>query len=572
MPYNCNLLGSDNSQGWYSVKTYGAVGNGTSDDTSAIQAAIDATGSGGAWPGSKGAVVYFPPGTYRITSPILVDRSVHIIGTHGSGWYGPSIVWADECHGFIFSINGENGADGTSSWSVMRDIVVWGAGKGASRPASGKATGKNGIVIESQICLERVYVTGFTSHGISHVASSGTKGNANLVSTYNVVVDLCGITGSTVAHGYYVDGTDVNQSSHFKLDCRNNTGWGIYDSSYLGNDYYGPHTANNVLGGFKTEGAVNSSVFYHPYTEGDQPASEIMSPSQVYGADICNLADSATCYRSRGPYTSTEASADTHASDWAASTTYSHGDRVASTDGTKLMLAMASFTSGGTEPTWPATGYTVTDNGGTWVVLGEGRTVVDLGQLDAQTILKAAFDDDSGNALELRFSPESDSYPRRITERLSASSSRTARTITTSTCQYPPPGNSTFPNGIYVGSTAGSENRVAFSAAQPSSGLWRVGDVAFDSTGATNGWNCTATGGWGSTWASSTYYNVGDAAIPTTPNGKVYVVKEILGPPAYRGQSYTSEPTWPTSIGQTVVDNYVLWECWGVSPATWSAR
>lgn len=48
----------------YNVKdaTYGAVGDGVTDDTAAIQAAIDAAATGG--------VVHFPVGTYRITSTL----------------------------------------------------------------------------------------------------------------------------------------------------------------------------------------------------------------------------------------------------------------------------------------------------------------------------------------------------------------------------------------------------------------------------------------------------------------------------------------------------------------------
>ena len=54
--------------------TYGAVGDGSTDDTTAIQAAIDAANTAGAW-------VYFPPGTYKVTStltynPIETDEVV----------------------------------------------------------------------------------------------------------------------------------------------------------------------------------------------------------------------------------------------------------------------------------------------------------------------------------------------------------------------------------------------------------------------------------------------------------------------------------------------------------------
>lgn len=45
---------------WFNVKTYGATGNGSTDDTSAVQAAIDAAASAG------GGVVYFPRGIYVI--------------------------------------------------------------------------------------------------------------------------------------------------------------------------------------------------------------------------------------------------------------------------------------------------------------------------------------------------------------------------------------------------------------------------------------------------------------------------------------------------------------------------
>ena len=50
--------------GWHNVKDHGALGDGTTDDTAAIQAAIDACDAAG------GGTVYFPPGTYYLgTAP-----------------------------------------------------------------------------------------------------------------------------------------------------------------------------------------------------------------------------------------------------------------------------------------------------------------------------------------------------------------------------------------------------------------------------------------------------------------------------------------------------------------------
>lgn len=56
-------------------------------------------------------------------------------------------------------------------------------------------------------------------------------------------------------------------------------------------------------------------------------------------------------------------------------------------------------------------------------------------------------------------------------------------------------------------------------------------------------------------WAVATAYALGYSARPTTPTGFRYEVTTA-------GTSHAStEPTWPTSIGSTVVDNTVVWTC-----------
>lgn len=66
------------------VKDYGATGDGRTDDTAAINAAITA-GGGRCGLGCKSstntpALVYFPPGTYLVSSPILGYYYTHIVG------------------------------------------------------------------------------------------------------------------------------------------------------------------------------------------------------------------------------------------------------------------------------------------------------------------------------------------------------------------------------------------------------------------------------------------------------------------------------------------------------------
>lgn len=53
---------------WLNVKDYGAAGNGTTDDTGAINSALSAATS------ADGGVVYFPAGTYLISSALIGAR------------------------------------------------------------------------------------------------------------------------------------------------------------------------------------------------------------------------------------------------------------------------------------------------------------------------------------------------------------------------------------------------------------------------------------------------------------------------------------------------------------------
>ena len=68
---------------WYSVATYGATGDGVTDDTTAVQAAINACAAAG------GGVVYFPHGTYAVTQIAITGNNVQLLGTGG----GSEILW-----------------------------------------------------------------------------------------------------------------------------------------------------------------------------------------------------------------------------------------------------------------------------------------------------------------------------------------------------------------------------------------------------------------------------------------------------------------------------------------------
>ena len=65
-----------------SVMEYGATGDGTTDDTAAVQAALTAT---------PGGSVYFPPGTYRLTAELDVPAGTAV---SGSGSASTTLDWS----------------------------------------------------------------------------------------------------------------------------------------------------------------------------------------------------------------------------------------------------------------------------------------------------------------------------------------------------------------------------------------------------------------------------------------------------------------------------------------------
>lgn len=89
-----------------SVKDFGAVGDGTTDDTTAIQNAINACNA-------SGRTVYFPAGTYYITSGLTINNSATTTGPLPSDYFAPKT-----------SIQGDAGASvrikgGTGAYTML---------------------------------------------------------------------------------------------------------------------------------------------------------------------------------------------------------------------------------------------------------------------------------------------------------------------------------------------------------------------------------------------------------------------------------------------------------------------
>lgn len=112
-------MGTNNGQ--FNVKDYGAVGDCVTDDTAAIQAAIDAakavtkTACGF---GISGGTVFFPPGWYRCGSTIYINNADSIkLTSNNVAPYVTGIIYSADT-GSLFSLS-------RAANIAFEDLVLW---------------------------------------------------------------------------------------------------------------------------------------------------------------------------------------------------------------------------------------------------------------------------------------------------------------------------------------------------------------------------------------------------------------------------------------------------------------
>lgn len=136
-----------NLLGWINVMAppYGAKGDGVTDDTAAIQAAIAASAPGG--------TVYFPAGTYVISSALTVSGSTRLTGD------GVGAAAIQQTSATANGIVGSN-----ISALVISDLLLYGPSSGTGVGVSLTLTGSSPT---SYVSLRNVRVRHFGSDGIN---------------------------------------------------------------------------------------------------------------------------------------------------------------------------------------------------------------------------------------------------------------------------------------------------------------------------------------------------------------------------------------------------------------------
>jgi hypothetical protein len=149
--------------GYPTPQDYGAAGNGTNDDTTAVQAAITAVASGGT---NAVGVLVFPEGTYKISSALTLGSYIELRGM-GSGI---SVINQTST-----TANGVTGTD-------LTNVKI--TGLSIDGPSSGSGIGVNLAVSVNTdvpfVVMDDVRVASFGSHGLeiqSPIASRFSRVN-----------------------------------------------------------------------------------------------------------------------------------------------------------------------------------------------------------------------------------------------------------------------------------------------------------------------------------------------------------------------------------------------------------
>lgn len=230
----------------YNVKsvTYGAVGNGVTDDTAAVSKAAASLNAS-----TYGGELYFPAGIYKLTNIIsLTGASSKPVTVRGDHMHGSQLYFTAATKGLIFTGKG-NGFDGVT----VKDLTLSTNGNG------GIAINVLGTAVANPVqwkptLIENVRVRGDTSASAGYFLTGVQLFNSGLSIVRNLVYE--GSRHAPYTNDNYYDGTGIVIDATHTLAA----GTSIVDVN-LSRCYWGIQIIRNVDGVTIRGGAVTNARY-----------------------------------------------------------------------------------------------------------------------------------------------------------------------------------------------------------------------------------------------------------------------------------------------------------------------
>lgn len=242
-----------------SAAPYNAVGDDTTDDTLAIQAALDAANALG------GGAVYVPQGIYKITDALTVYTHVTLLGAgdgpdDGSGAGGGTS--ATKIHQTGANKNGITGID-VNSFN-LENITISGPGSGTgiavslTRSSHGDVRYLNFKNVTLQNFAKGLHADGLIMSHFDRVVTYNISGNGfDLVATDTSAATSCTFTSCWAHNGSSV-GWNIDHmvySAFVACGSDVNVGIGYYINNCQGLTFVSCGAESNTGNGFKIDGA-----------------------------------------------------------------------------------------------------------------------------------------------------------------------------------------------------------------------------------------------------------------------------------------------------------------------------
>jgi hypothetical protein len=176
---------------WYDVRSWGAVGNGVANDTTAFQNAIDAATT-------AGGTVYVPPGTYLLTGSLALKNKVHLLGSGVRASFLSSTV-----AGVAISLNG-------TQYASIRNLTL-GLGVNVTHGIQVKNNGVTSNGSYNSISGIEIWASTLTAGQIGLAVQSDSDGDA----TFNHFRDF---VIYSIAKPVYSYDAEANVYSSFTID------------------------------------------------------------------------------------------------------------------------------------------------------------------------------------------------------------------------------------------------------------------------------------------------------------------------------------------------------------------
>ena len=235
---------------WFNVMDYGATGNNTTDDTTAIQSAINAVGS-------SGGTVVFPAGTYKISSPLVADSNLILAGVSD----GASVIRQTST-----TADALTGTDLTRL--TIQDLTVQG-------PSSGTGNGIN----LTRTTNPAIVSLSFSRMTVKNFGGTGIRLSNPIVSTFTDVTsanngnhgwDIYGVSGGAAGTSCSFIGcyADIITNAGFRLDTMAYCSFVSCAADHCGIGYevVGVGSQGINFTGCGAESAVNRGTGYDGYS------------------------------------------------------------------------------------------------------------------------------------------------------------------------------------------------------------------------------------------------------------------------------------------------------------------